>query len=443
MSDIARIVKYLDITPARVPSLAEASIALKPYDKYYRLQKSRPIIKIPIVFTLPAFSIPVEFPNQFQKGELIFQYNMTVGHDFVIKTPFVFNGNLGGVLCVKYREGVTVRRYAIYGNQEHLALTTDILAFPQYTNQVIRSNCCFEFWVTYLHPETSSYGLPNNFKISTLLLVNPAFVEEIERLLINPGVLTKNDIGVALPETLPYNQELQVWLDNEGVSFLSSSNGFDPILGAPYPPINYQLIVSSNPTKLTWNVPELILNIFQNISPPSFPPILSPWQDTFIKSYHQDPTTASQTGNIVTLAGGAFVFIDTATNVGEQIIWQNTGEVSTIVTVTSPTTAIVDTNFNIAAGSFQVIPPNTVFKLYWWKPSISQFVVVADSEGGIYPNILGILFTLRTLSWRFYPPIPPPIPANLYKVPAYVSAIANGKTITSQEFETWAYQEAY
>lgn len=46
-----------------------------------------------------------------------------------------------------------------------------------------------------------------------------------------------------------------------GAKCLSGDNGVDPILGAPFPPVNYQLFIHfPNQPRLTWTVPDLILD---------------------------------------------------------------------------------------------------------------------------------------------------------------------------------------
>lgn len=68
-------------------------------------------------------------------------------------------------------------------------------------------------------------------------------------------------------------------------------------------------------------------------------------------------TTASQTGTTVTLSGGSFTLTDTSTDAGKLIKW-DTGEVSRIVTVTSPTECEVHISQSVSAGEFTVYRTN-------------------------------------------------------------------------------------
>lgn len=69
------------------------------------------------------------------------------------------------------------------------------------------------------------------------------------------------------------------------------------------------------------------------------------------------PTTATQVGNTVTLSGGTFVFTDTITDAGKVIKW-DTGEEAQIVTVTNPTTVVVNNSASVSAGDFIVYRTN-------------------------------------------------------------------------------------
>ena len=69
------------------------------------------------------------------------------------------------------------------------------------------------------------------------------------------------------------------------------------------------------------------------------------------------PTTATQVGNTVTLSGGSFVFTDTLTDAGKVIKW-DTNEEAQIVTVTNPTTVVVNNSQSVSAGDFVVYRTN-------------------------------------------------------------------------------------
>lgn len=68
-------------------------------------------------------------------------------------------------------------------------------------------------------------------------------------------------------------------------------------------------------------------------------------------------TTATQVASTVTLSGGAFTFTDTATDAGKVIKW-DTGEEAQIVTVTNPTTVVVNNSTAVPAAQFTVYRTN-------------------------------------------------------------------------------------
>ncbi len=69
--------------------------------------------------------------------------------------------------------------------------------------------------------------------------------------------------------------------------------------------------------------------------------------------YLSGATTATQAGTTVTLSGGSFVFTDTATDAGKMMKW-DTSEEAMIVSVTNPTTVVVDRSQNVSADNFTV-----------------------------------------------------------------------------------------
>lgn len=68
-------------------------------------------------------------------------------------------------------------------------------------------------------------------------------------------------------------------------------------------------------------------------------------------------TTASQAGNVVVLSGGLFTFTDTATDSGKVIKWA-TNEEAQIVSITNPTTAVVNSFASVGAAQFVVYRTN-------------------------------------------------------------------------------------
>lgn len=68
-------------------------------------------------------------------------------------------------------------------------------------------------------------------------------------------------------------------------------------------------------------------------------------------------TTATQSGTTVTLSGGLFTFTDTLTDAGKVIKWTS-GEEAMIVTVTNPTTVVVNNSASVSANTFVVYRTN-------------------------------------------------------------------------------------
>jgi hypothetical protein len=91
------------------------------------------------------------------------------------------------------------------------------------------------------------------------------------------------------------------------------------------------------------------------------------WADLFVycsagtgttpTSDDSSPTTATQAGTTVTLSGGSFVFTNTLTDAGKVIKW-DTGEEATIVTVTDPSTVVVNNSAVVPAADFIVYRTN-------------------------------------------------------------------------------------
>ena len=166
------------------------------------------------------------------------------------------------------------------------------------------------------------------------------------------------------------------------VRSFSVDDGTDPILGPPYPPQNYEFLARTEDqpsfrTILDWNVPDVFIQADLVTDSPGGAII-------YLSNYTQKVSAASQTADVVTVAGGDFVFIDTATNHGQTIAWP-TGQTAIIDIVTDAHHAIVDTIQDVPAGKFAVMPANTVFRLYKGVPvydgGSSNFI--ASSDGGV------------------------------------------------------------
>ncbi len=197
-------------------------------------------------------------------------------------------------------------------------------------------------------------------------------------------------------------------------------NGVDPFLGAPFPPVNYQLFI--NDGVLTWTVPDVLIK-WINETVEIDPPPLSPIYYVKITNYDSGETLGSQSGTTVTLSGGTFRFVDTATDAGKLIRFA-TGETATVVTVTSETTATVSTNQTVAATVFAYLHPNMTFELWAQNPQSGQFEKVTDSDAAPYPSTLftyGYKEDTGEPIFRIHLSIPG---VEVLTVPAYVKAVS-------------------
>lgn len=217
------VVKYLDLRKAA----KDLTFVTKPLTLF----KSRPIKKVrdsihlEPFFTLGAISI--------NGPTLLFQYNVTVGYPFSLHiTPeadlTLTGGFINGALTVKWREGNDVQRYTInvpYLNYEGFPFFHMLAQFSNtYTGQVIPSNCVFEFW------SFSSIGplgvIPAGLTLKLSKLRNPVNADDVGVILqsVTPYVSERfaasfigdsaGTYGTDLPETLPYDQPIDAWLDN-------------------------------------------------------------------------------------------------------------------------------------------------------------------------------------------------------------------------------------
>jgi hypothetical protein len=219
MSDFSSTVKPLTIARARVATIDEARNALNPFDKYYGIEQTRDIKKINSFIVLPTTTIPYASETA-QLYRLMFQFNVTSPLDFYILN----SGNesfmqqiSSSVICVKYRVGTTVFRYDISspsGLNKQLA-GDNLLQFPAYSNQIIKKNCVFEVWRINYQTGFLEAGIVADAYIKTSLIQDPSAPEDTQiNLSQGNNLKTLVDIGIALPEVLPYNQPTIVWNNN-------------------------------------------------------------------------------------------------------------------------------------------------------------------------------------------------------------------------------------
>ena len=213
MSDFLPVIKHLDISKAS----KDTTFNVKPL----ALSKSRAIQKVQDTLTLPAHfyqagHFPVNYP-----GRLLFQYNVMIGYSFSLKvvTESVQHC-IGGGLFVKWREGNAVYRYRISLAGGGIPSTFgQLLSWyglnNSYTNQFIKSNCCFEFWVTQLPGFIPYVGLLNPITFELSKLRNPVDADDtgvsIGTIL---GPIELANLGINLPINTPYNQDNLTWLSN-------------------------------------------------------------------------------------------------------------------------------------------------------------------------------------------------------------------------------------
>lgn len=146
---------------------------------------------------------------------LCFQHNVSLGYDFYISNFDALRG-LGeaflvqnGCLCIKYRVGTTVTRYNLLDS----TVSDDWSHFDRYNGELIKGNFCIEFW--YHGGILTDHGIVSEISLQLSPLTVPVtpydsdFVSNVS----NPPLLIA-DLGVNLPETLPYNQTNQAFLTN-------------------------------------------------------------------------------------------------------------------------------------------------------------------------------------------------------------------------------------
>lgn len=211
MSDFDRIVKHLDITPARIATEQEGADAIRPFSKYYSIHRSRAIQKLSDKILVPSHGFTNPDPSV---AWIVYQFVFSVDRDFTILNSDQLYARassklLSGFACIRYREGTTATRYLLMATPQQLKY----LHVDRYVpGTVIKKNFVIEIWA---EPGQNSAEIFNTaFDILTTNLSNPTTAEQIENV-IATGTVVESELFVALPENIPtdYN-ELGPWLDN-------------------------------------------------------------------------------------------------------------------------------------------------------------------------------------------------------------------------------------
>lgn len=209
-NDFNGTLKYLDISRARVATEAEALANQRPFDKYYGIEQTRPIKKLPGSFTIPehtqGFSI-------IPASHVAFQYNYSLTDDFyILNAHKIFNfidpSLESCFLCVRFRVGTDVTRYQLAG------VNQDWLYVEQYNQHLIKANFVIEVWKRPLI--VGAVSVNRDIEIITSLLFNPETVEQKDSIsLEDDPTLVEEELFVDLPEDIPTDyDDLGPWLTN-------------------------------------------------------------------------------------------------------------------------------------------------------------------------------------------------------------------------------------
>lgn len=234
MSDFIDVTKYLDKIPVRVATYTEALNANIPFDKQYQKIPTRAIKRLFWYIQLQPNLVQTTLP-----GRLVFQYNITFPQPFYILNvlnppPFMIPGlATTGMQCigvVKWRNGTNVQRYCFLNknnkgpftyfiNHQNKISYNSPVVVPDYGNQVIPQNCVIEFWTSLIDILASGQlskqvGFGQPLYIQTSLMSDPVTADDLMVIFNGGNALQIADIGVNLPEALPYNQPTIVWNDN-------------------------------------------------------------------------------------------------------------------------------------------------------------------------------------------------------------------------------------
>lgn len=220
MGDFTDTQKYLTIVKARKATIGESLSNSPPFDKYYGRSRSRVIKRVPTTLTIPAFYYTNNalFSNKYPR--LLFQWNVALSKSFYITNivapngyPFaddsasagIFSGIRSGSLFVKYRVGATVYRYKFKGGITRGVANGPLHFDAYYTNQPIKANFCFEYWVAG-SGFFGQYGLIYPLKVTTSLLNIPSTPDETEQNIVLGDPYELAALGNTLPEALPVAQ---------------------------------------------------------------------------------------------------------------------------------------------------------------------------------------------------------------------------------------------
>lgn len=180
-----------------------------------------------------------------------------------------------------------------------------------------------------------------------------------------------------------------------GAKCLVGDNGVDPILGPPFPPVNYELIVNpTNQPRLTWTVPELIIRADIEVHT-----LITNIFTCDILNYEWPEFNA----------GTAYI---TNSRVKRFDIRYYAKRAST--------------GKDPALFPDDWAPDPTEFELWHFDPAVGQYAKVGDSAGGAYTAT----WSWSTLRFRFVYGTLADDSTHVF----YVLARVPGQTVASQEF---------
>lgn len=214
MSDFSKAVVYLDYQKSRQATKTEAANSSNRFDKYYSYSKSRDTKKIHYEIILPAFKYDAPLPLVTGvPSTIIFQWNVTFRADFYLGA-LTNSGMHNGYLCIKWtmNDG-TVYRYIIMGEQNGAPPAPNIL-FENYSNQLIRKNCCFEFWKINPGIPAGYFGFTSDITIQSSVLANPSYPEQLNIPVSQNAAKTATDFALAFPLAVPADNSVMAFLPN-------------------------------------------------------------------------------------------------------------------------------------------------------------------------------------------------------------------------------------
>lgn len=227
MGDFGTAIKYLDWVKSRQASLLEAQRFTVPFDKYYGLQTSRALKKIPYVLNVPKHQISSDESIYQYLPRLVFQYNITLPFSFYIINlkNLSLDSLLPGVITVKWVD-INTGKVSRYGLKN--GLIGNYKLCDKYTNQHIPSQFSIEYWLgsTFF----GHCGINNDFEIVMAPLVNPNFPEELERDIEAPQPYDYPAFSWYLPLCLPQDNSIPTtdvpnFLVDENGNIITDGNG--------------------------------------------------------------------------------------------------------------------------------------------------------------------------------------------------------------------------